>query len=333
MPSAAKQLKRRLRLPFETALTQAACAAIRPLPRGAVRRWAAWLGNVGFRLAGPLRSVGMANLDVAFGNRLSSKDKTHLLLQSSRNLALVMLDTIWFSHQTTERVPRWVRMDVDLPNLFPANRPAVCLTGHFGNWEVLGHAAALAGYPLSSVATPLKNLAVDRLLRQAREAAGQHIIEREGAVRRLMQALKNNGRVALLLDQNTSLMEGGIFVDFFGVPATMSPAAASLACHTQSRIIFGFCIPEKDGTYRVFSPRVMEPPPFSKENAREMIAALTQDIAHVFEQVILSAPECWLWMYKRWKHIRPGDTRDRYPFYSSELRPDLIPASYRHDNA
>ena len=333
MASGAKQLKRALRLPFETALTWAACAALRPLPRGVVCRLAEWLGTVGFRLAGSLREVGMANLDVVYGHRLSVEEKSRILLHSTRNVALVALDTIWFSYRTAERVRQWVRLDVDLSALFPPNRAAVCLTGHFGNWEILGHATALAGYPLTSVATPLKNRAVDRLLRKAREVVGQHIIERDGAVRRMMQALKSNGRVALLLDQNTSLMEGGIFVSFFGVPATVSPAAASLACHTKSRLVFGFCIPQNNGSYRVFSPAVIEPPRLSKENARETITALTQQIAEVFEKVILDSPDCWLWMYKRWKHIRPGDAHVGYPFYSSELRPDLIPPSFRHDNA
>ena len=46
--------------------------------------------------------------------------------------------------------------------------------------------------------------------------------------------------------------------------------------------------------------------------------------------MIRTHPECWVWLYKRWKHVRPGDARDRYPFYTSELRPDLIPPSFRN---
>lgn len=318
-------------MPFEAALTWVAVCLIRPLPRAAVIHLANVLGRLGYYMAGRLRAVAFANLNVVFGDTLTHEEKTRILRQSTQNLALVALDSIWFSHRTTERIRRWVHMEVDLPQIFPQDKPAVCLTGHFGNWEVLGHATALAGYPLTSVATPLKNPFVDRLLRQAREIAGQIIVEREGAVRKMLQTLRRNGRVALLLDQNTSLMEGGIFVDFFRVPATMSPAAAALALRTQSRIVFGFSVPQPDGSYRVFSPAVIEPSPLSAASADRQVADLTQRIAKIFEDVILQYPDCWLWMYKRWKHVRPGDSRERYPFYTSELRPDLIPPSYHHE--
>jgi KDO2-lipid IV(A) lauroyltransferase len=319
-------------MPFEVALTWAAVSLIRPLPRRAVLRLADFLGWLGYHLAGRLRDVAFANLDVVFGQKISKDEKDRILRQSTRNVALVALDSIWFSHRTAERVRQWVHTEVSLKAVFPEGSPAICLTGHFGNWEILGHVAALAGYPLASVATPLKNRTVDHLLRQAREVAGQIIIEREGAVRKMLQILRRKGRVALLLDQNTSLMEGGIFVDFFNVPATMSPAAAALALRTQSRIVFGFSIPQADGSYGVFSPAVLEPPPFSAASADRQAAELTQHIAKIFEQAILDHPECWLWMYKRWKHVRPGDDRARYPFYTSELRPDLIPPSYRYES-
>lgn len=330
MGKTARQVKRALRTPFEAALAWIARGIVRPLPRSAVCRLASFLGNVGYLFSGRMGAVARANLAVVFGDRLSTEEKERILRQSIYNFSLVALDAIWFSADTSRRIHRWVELNTSLAAVFPEHQPAVCLTAHFGNWEVLGHAVAIAGYPLVSVATPLKNQAVDRILRRAREAVGQIIIERDGAVRKMLHALRNNGRVAMLLDQNTALLEGGIFVDFFGVPATVSPAAASLAYRTQSRIVMGFCVPNPNGSYRVFSP-VVFPPPDDGPPTRERIFALTQRIVREFEKVILEYPEYWLWMYKRWKHIRPGDRREGYPFYSSELRPDLIPLSYYHD--
>jgi Kdo2-lipid IVA lauroyltransferase/acyltransferase len=151
----------------------------------------------------------------------------------------------------------------------------------------------------------------------------------------MLRILKNGGLVALLLDQNTQLNEGGVFVDFFGVPATVSAAGASLAYRTGTGIAFGFSIPDANGCYHIHLPPVINPPPYRRENADQATLELTRQITRVYEDMIRAHPECWLWMYKRWKHIRPGDSRERYPFYSSELRADLIPPSYgtvKHDD-
>ena len=323
-----------IRKKIEIALTHAACWLIAPLPRRAVLALARALGTLGYHLSGRLKAVGRANLDLVFGNRLSPREKTRILKASCGTFALVTLDVAWFSRNTAARVNACTTFEREPAEVIGGGKPYICITGHFGNWEVLGLAAALRGYPLASVATPLKNHVVDQLFRREREATGQIIIDRTGAVRSMLRILKDGGRVALLLDQNTQLNEGGVFVDFFGVPATVSAAGASLAYRTGTGIAFGFSIPDADGCYHIHIPPVIVPPPYRRENADQTILELTQRITRVYEEMIRAHPECWLWMYKRWKHVRPGDARDRYPFYTSVLRPDLIPPSYggaKHD--
>lgn len=320
-----------VRRKIEFALTLAACWLIAPLPRRAVLALARALGALGYHFAGRLKAVGRANLDVVFGDTLSPKEKVRILKASCCTFALVTLDLAWFSRNTAARVNAYTAFERD-PAEVIGGKPYICITGHFGNWEALGLAASLRGYPLSSVAMPLKNPVIDQLLRRQREATGQIILDREGAVRSMLRTLKEGGRVALLLDQNTQLIEGGIFVEFFGVPATVSAAAASLAYRTGTDIAFGFSIPDANGCYHIHVPPVIVPPPYHRDSADQAILELTRRITRVYEDMIRAHPECWLWLYKRWKHVRPGDSRERYPFYSSELRPDLIPPSYNRVN-
>lgn len=322
---------KRLRKRAEVGLARLGRVIVTPLPRGAILCLARAIGTVGYHFSGRLKAVGRANIDLAFGDRLSPTEKTAILKQSCRTFALVALDIIWFSKHTVERTKRWVSFEREPADIFKQGQSAVCLTGHLGNWEVLGHAAAVAGFPLASVATPLKNPAVDEFLRRARETAGQTIIERAGAVRALLQTLRRGGRVALLLDQNTQINEGGIFVDFFGLPATVSAAGASLAYRTGTSIFFGFCIPQPDGSYRVRVPRSITPPPYDRDRVDDAVRKITEDITAVYEEEIRACPQCWMWMYKRWKHVRPGDRRDRYLFYTSELGEHLIPPSYKQE--
>ena len=318
-----------IRRKIEFALTLAACWLIAPLPRRAVLALARGIDTLGYHFAGRLKAVGRANLDLVFGDTLPPNEKQRILKASCRTFALVALDIAWFSRDTAKRIADWTAFERE-PGEVIGGKPYICITGHFGNWEVLGLAAALRGYPLASVATPLKNPVVDRILRRQREATGQIILDREGAVRSMLRTLKEGGRVALLLDQNTQINEGGVFVDFFGVPATVSAAGASLAYRTGTGIAFGFSIPDANGRYHIHIPPTIAPPPYRREHADEAILDLTRQITRVYEDMIRTHPECWVWLYKRWKHVRPGDARDRYPFYTSELRPDLIPPSFRN---
>jgi KDO2-lipid IV(A) lauroyltransferase len=195
--------------------------------------------------------------------------------------------------------------------------PSILLTGHLGNWEVLGCALALKGFPPVSVATPIKNPVVDGIVQGLRTVTGQRIIARQGAVRGMLKTLRDGGRVALLQDQNVRIHEGGVHLEFFGVPAATSPAAGMLAARLGVPVVMGFCLPEADGRYRIYAPS----PPLRADPSAAVEAEairMTERILREYEKAIGAHPDCWLWMYKRWKNRRPGDDPARYPFYTRE---------------
>ena len=176
-----------------------------------------------------------------------------------------------------------------------------------------------------SVAAPVANPAVDELFREMREATGQQVTSKNGAVRVLLSALRSQGNIALLLDQNTKPSEGGVFVNFFGLPVPVSAAAASLAYRTGAEIAFGFCLPDPDGgCYRIKLGKRIAPASEPKpKDLSEAMTALTQQIADEIEAEVRTNPGAWLWMYKRWKYVAPGRRRDEYPFYAKELSSSL----------
>lgn len=273
-------------------------------------------GRIAYYLPFRLRKVALANLDIVYGARKTDREKRAILRSACQTFALVLLDIFWFSKNTRERIADYVTFDPALADLFQ-KKAQMCITGHLGNWELLGHAVSVSGYPLSSVATPLVNPAVDAYFARVRTVSGQIIIPRNGAVRAMLRTLKNEGKVGLLLDQNTRPEHGGLFVDFMGLPAPISDAGASLALKTGADILFGFCIPRRDGTYYVHTAPPIPPQTASGATKDEQVQVITQQIARTIEQTILAHPEAWLWMYKRWKFVPPGAERPaRYPFYA-----------------
>lgn len=298
---------------MEVVATRAAFALVGRLPRPAVLFLAHALGTLGYLVSPGLRRIGRANLDLAFGASIPIREKKRILRRSFQAFALTTLDVFWFARDMKERVRRFVRFERPLAEVLGGGR-RICLTGHFGNWEILGQAVVLSGYPLTSVAMPLKNPAVDERFNRFRQAAGQAIVPRQGAVRALIRTLRAGGNVALLLDQNTPPSEGGVFVDFFGRPVAVSAAGAVLASRTGAPVAFGFALPERQGYLVRLPPGLPPTRPGTPENE---VQQWTQRITRLYEDEIRRRPECWVWTYKRWKYIRPGDDPQHYPFYAT----------------
>ena len=309
-------LAHRIRRPFETALTRAARALVPRLSRPAVLCLADGLGGAALRLSGRLRRVGRANLDLAFGDTLSPRRKDEILRASYRSFARMLLDVFWFSRDPERRFREWVEIPADDHARIFADGPAILLTLHAGSWELYGQTLAIRGLPLMSVAAPLANPAVDALFLDMRRITGQQVVAREGAALKLLRQLRRGGKVALLLDQNTKPVEGGVFVPFFGRDVPISTAAAVLALRTGARILLGACLPQPDGRYVATMPYTFLPADFPPADDPDAARELTRRIAAAMEDAVRKTPDHWLWTYKRWKHVPPGGRREEYPFYA-----------------
>ncbi len=201
--------KVRFRRPFETAAFRLGLAIIPQLPRCAILGLAWLCGSLGFLFDSRGRRVGRANLNLAFGETKTPAEKRIILRTAYITMTRTFLDVIWFGKNPEKRLTKYVEIDDGMRRLF-CDKNQICITAHFGNWEVVGQMMALHGFPFHSIAMPVKNPEVDRLLIARREVTGQKIIPRDGALRKLLGVLRNNGKTAFLVDQNTEPNEGGI---------------------------------------------------------------------------------------------------------------------------
>jgi len=307
----------RLRQSLEAPLTRLGLTVVPRLPRRAVLGLARLLGNAAYVVSARSRRLGLANLDLAFGATKPAAEKRRILRESLRNFALTILDLLWFSRNSAARMKRWFEAAPSMRDAMTQRVARVGVTGHFGNWELGGRYWALCAGSTMSVAMPLKNPTVDAMLRKARELTGQQIVEREGALKKLVRCLRDGGTVGLLLDQNTDPDEGGTFVEFFGKPVAVSPAAGILASMTGAEIMFAQVLPRADGTYLGEAPHVIPPAEIAAMDRQHAAQELTQRITGFYEEAIRARPECWLWSYKRWRHIPPGMPKDGFPYYAT----------------
>ena len=290
----------------------AALAVVPCLPRAGVVGLARLLGRAAFVLSPGLRRVALANLDVAYGDTLTGEAKQRVARESFRSVALVALDFFWFSRFTERRLARYVTFDPSFDAYFEA-APVIAVTGHLGNWEVLGLATAARGGLLVSVAAPLGRTA-DRVITRLRERTGQRVVMKRGAVRALLAELRRKGRVGILMDQNTLPRDGGAFADFFGLPVLVSKSVGALAARTGADVCLAFCLPE-GRRYRACAVPLGQGgdgPGVPGEMTRAMLDGM--------QRMIREHPGKWLWMYKRWKYVPPGRDRHGYPFYARGFR-------------
>jgi KDO2-lipid IV(A) lauroyltransferase len=179
------------------------------------------------------------------------------------------------------------------------------LTAHLGNWEYLTAAHRLIGHPLAVVVRPLDSPVLDEVAAALRRKTGAELIDKRGALRPVLEALRRGRMVGILLDQNATRREG-VFVPFFGHAASTSRSVALLALRTGTPIVPIFIQREGVGRHRV----IVEPPlPLPPSNDLEgAIVELTALCTQAIEAAVRRTPEQWLWSHDRWRTRPPAPT-------------------------
>ena len=298
---------KRLRYRFESGLLRAASMLAQCFPRRAVQRAGRAAGWIAYYLAPSVRNVALQNLEVAFGAR---PENPNIARASLQNFGGTLATLLWSPRLTSNNFRRYIEVD---ESTLPRGRAVVFATMHYGDWELLGQATGFLGLPVTIVQENMRNEALEAFFSRLRSRGGHTIVAQELAGMRLFRVLRGGGATALLVDTSTNRRGGGIWLDFFGLPAFSPPAFAALALRTGAVVVPAYAAPLPDGRTRLVYLRAIELSP--SDDVRE----LSQRCLKLFEDVIRATPEPWLWAYKRWSP-RPTEERGRYPEYSRPIR-------------
>lgn len=172
----------------------------------------------------------------------------------------------------------------------------IFVTGHCGNWELLGIATSSRINPLSVVARKINNPYLNRLVEKIRSRYGNSVIYKKGALKEIIRVLRNNGSVGILMDQAV-LPQEGVLVEFLGRPAWTTKMPFLIAKKTGSPILPAFI--KNEGKEKVITiyPEVM----LLLNNSDSMIEENMRILNSFIENYIKENPEQWLWMHRRWK--------------------------------
>jgi Kdo2-lipid IVA lauroyltransferase/acyltransferase len=270
------------------------------------------LGSVLYIVDRRHRRRALANLERAFPQmtrgtrrRLARRSMQQLLMLSVEVLfttRLIHIDT-WTRYITLENFH-----DV-LALLMRKRQPLIMLTGHYGNWEILGYVLATLGFETTSIARPLDNPYVNEWLLGVRERKGQRIVDKKGATTEVSEMLQQGGTIGFIADQNAGAK--GVFVDFFGRKASTYKSIGLLAMEYNTPVVIGYARRLGDRfQFRVGVQDIIYPADW--QAADDPLYYITQRYTTAIEDLVRDDPGQYLWVHRRWKTRPRGEPAEPY---------------------
>jgi KDO2-lipid IV(A) lauroyltransferase len=320
------RIARALLLPIDLAIAIAAAVLLAPVCLGP-RRWgirvARGYGRIAAAFDPHARRVAAINLRRAYGSALSRADARRVAWRVFANMAQSLAEGLQLVRDLRLSAAPPTAYDIEDPALDRRicldPRPKVFVTGHLGSWEVMTITAALRhGGPGAVIARRVDNPFVDWLFQRLRAPAGAEILEKRGAATTAMARLRSGTNVAMLMDENAG--RRGVFVEFFGRPASTSRLPALLSLASGSPLVLGVAVRARDrvGADLRIRLALFEPGDYRAAHDESAgVRGMTQAVMRQYEQWVRDDPWQWRWIHWRWK-TRPDGREETYSRHDLE---------------
>ena len=250
------------------------------------------------------RALMLELMRQALGDSYSQAQLQHLCRQAYRQMGLTLTEILRLAETSPAELAQQTPLEGEehLRQARAAGRGVILITGHFGNWELLG--ARLAHFcgtdDFYVIGQPQRDQALTRLIDSIRHHHGLQVIPRGSAAREVLRALKKGGVVGILMD--VDVKGNGIFVDFLGRPASTTTGPAAYALRTGAAVFLTFDLRQPDGRHvcHVVPVELTQTGRYEQD---------LQDNTARFNQLIAAQvqahPEQWLWLPNRWRSTPP----------------------------
>ena len=283
-------------------LIRATCFLLILLPLNFSYALARGLGNIVFYIFRYRRQVVMDNLHIAFGRDIDDLRLAKIGAESYRQIAMSFIELLIAPklYRQIEHMlePRHFSL---IQRLLHQGNGLVTVSGHLGNWELQGAAAATAiTGPFTVAAVQQSNPYIDRFITRRRNEMGMRVAGTKAAMKLLLKALRKKQAIGLVADQNAGM--DAVFVDFFGKTAATHPGPAQLALKFGAPMVVGAAIRTGPGQFTILAQQV-------EIKNDDTVETLTQRHVKILETFIRQYPEQYFWLHRRWKTRPPGELK------------------------
>jgi len=270
------------------------------------------LGAAVFKAFGPLtraHRTALLGLRLAFPD-MSAAERARLLAAQWDNFGRYVFE-FPLTHRLT---PAGGRVEVvgaeRLAAIAASGQPAVLISGHFSNFEVMAAVIVDAGIACNVTYRAANNPYVDQRIIDSRRRYGVTLFAPKGGegARELLEAMNAARSIAMLNDQRYDM---GVAAPFFGRPVMTNPAAARLALR------FGAAIqPMSIERLKGARFRCVIHPPIEVADTGDRTADIAAGVAAInafIEARVRARPGEWWWLHRRWSAADYAEAEQALP--------------------
>jgi len=258
------------------------------------------LSRVAYFCAKRTNNIIKNNLNFVFKNKLKNDEIKAIQKYTYFNMVQWVQTIIENMTITSEEVKRDVIIEnVDIIyKLLNENKRIIFISAHYGNIEVLSSYLNRFVLPVTQVARKSNFRILEDYITKSREKSGSTIVYKEGALRHLLKALKQNKAISLIIDQNITPKDS-IEVNFLGKKVYQSTAATILARKLDAYIVPLAIFNLDSYKYKIKIYDTIKP--IKTDDEKSDFFKLTQLQADAISNIIMEDPKQWFWAHKRFK--------------------------------
>lgn len=260
--------------------------------------------------------VALSNLEVAFPDRFSPRERHDIVRNSFQHFARTMVDLLWSPRLTQNNFCRYIELEnfEETARDTGPERSLMIACYHYSNFEWLSLACGFLDLKGTIISQEFKNSSLDPIFKRLREQSGHELVPRERGITRLYKVLRRKGRTAMLVDLTIPPSQGAVAINCFGLDTSVTSAHAWLHERTGVPIVPAHTEPLPGGRYKLVFHRKIA------NTGGMTVQEIAQACWDSFEPYVRKDPAPWLWMYKHWRY-RPANPDRAYPFYANFYRP------------
>jgi KDO2-lipid IV(A) lauroyltransferase len=226
-----------------------------------------------------------------------------------RNVGMAFMEILYMPALNSGNIRQFVDLEREdlLQEAVAEKKGVIMLAIHMDNWEWLGAALSLYGYPLTSFIKKQPGESVNRILAYLRIGAGIELFTRgTSETVAAARALKKGKMLGFIADQDGG--HEGIFVPFLGEMASTPAGPAFFARKFKAPIVPIFIVRKAGGGHKT----IVGDKFYYEDTGDEQkdMYECTRKMTGIVEKVIREHPDNWLWFQRRWNtpyEARPKD--------------------------
>lgn len=286
---------------------RALMALLQALPYDTVGRLGLFFGSVVCAFSKRERGRILRNLETAYGDLMTLKEREELARRVFRNLGRNIFEAVQWLGWSPEKIRSQIAVvygEEELKAALARGKGVFAVSAHLGNWELMAaHLTALGA--TSGLAQNLYDPRFDRIVTDFRvkNLGLVRMIKRGLALRGTLEALGQGHFMAALCDQDTG--KDGVFVPFFGKLAWTQTGVARIAQKTGASLVPVFVVRGRDGRYEMHVEKEIQ---VSADGDKDRhVLETVENFTRTIEKYVRQYPDQWVWMHERWKTRPQGE--------------------------